>query len=847
MTILRIDNFGGEVPRVSARALPLGTSTVNKNLLATSTEFRPLLGDSTVAAAPVGAKSLYRLSRNADGTLRSDDTTGWLAELADKSYVKGQLNDDNTERTYVSFNDGTLPLRVVNASGQDRQLGVTPPTGLTLLHNKVSQFTLSDANAWADGTLLPALLTAITTGVVYTDPVSRVAGPRSNYGLALPAYPTSQRGVTEPWNLLYSLSNADAKAKGLDDAQLAGIVQGTTLILGINALPMWGTIPNATALKARIRVLLNPKDGSQLFSDERIEKLATTILDRYDVNGDEVARLRDSLDDAVKEFRAALDFVLAQVETNPKTRPNTPAPPEWLTDSAGNITGRNPTWDAYDNAQADYTTGKGRVSDSKTNNAGDKVARLSAMVAAQATALQVCKSIELLYTQRADGLESWVKDFITQNLVQSDYSPDGLVKVDPDRVIDTRFYIATFVTDWGEESAPSTIDLENDKLDVDQNDSVTVTVAQPSGTNAANIKKWRLYRSNSGSNTAAFQFVDEMLIQTLTYVDSLEGSQLGEVCPTTTWAEPPVRRDNTSTSTTKPIKGLDPYLRGLVGMPNGINAGFMDNFVAFCEPYIPYAWPVEYQITTEFPIVGLGVFGQSLFVGTLGNPYIISGSDSASMSAQKLDANQACASRRSIVAVDGGVLYASPDGICFASNGGVQNVTENLFSREDWQKLDPRSIVAAFFEGVYYFWYQGNAGGCYALDTNAKKLGRVDMAATCVFSDILTDAVFYVQGGNIKRAFSTSRRVGQWTSGIAVMPKQTALAWLQVDGDQSPAAPATIEWYGDGALQYSVSVGSIEPVRLPPGRYLEHQISVLSTARITKVMLASSTAELQAS
>jgi hypothetical protein len=280
-------------------------------------------------------------------------------------------------------------------------------------------------------------------------------------------------------------------------------------------------------------------------------------------------------------------------------------------------------------------------------------------------------------------------------------------------------------------------------------------------------------------------------------------------------------------------------------MTNGVMAGFVDNFVAFCDPYHPYAWPLSYQISLKFDIVGLGVFGQSLFVGTNGNPSIISGADSASMSEQMLDDSQACVSARSIVSATGGVLYASPDGVCFASSNGVEVITTALFAREDWQSLTPSSIRAVMHEGVYYFTYTGSGGGCFAIDTIAKKLGRLDLAATALFADSLTDAVFYVSGTSVKRAFSSGRRTGLWKSSKIVAPAQAPLAWLQVDGDQSVGSPATVRWYGDGALCHTATVTSIAPQRLPPGRYLEHEIEIESASRVTKVLLVGDTQELK--
>ena len=196
------------------------------------------------------------------------------------------------------------------------------------------------------------------------------------------------------------------------------------------------------------------------------------------------------------------------------------------------------------------------------------------------------------------------------------------------------------------------------------------------------MQKWRLYRSNVGSQSAAFQFVDEFLATTLSYTDALKGEQLGEPCPTFTWAEPPVRLDQGSAAAIKPPKGADPYLRGLVGMPNGILAGFIDNFVAFCDPYHPYAWPVEYQITTASDR-GPGCVQADA----------VRWHDGASVPDQRRGLGQHVgAEAAALSGLRGapfdrgrgdGVVYASPDGLCLASARGVEVLTQGLFSRED--------------------------------------------------------------------------------------------------------------------------------------------------------------------
>jgi hypothetical protein len=415
-----------------------------------------------------------------------------------------------------------------------------------------------------------------------------------------------------------------------------------------------------------------------------------------------------------------------------------------------------------------------------------------------------------------------------------------------ERIIDDRFYIATFVTDWGEESEPSEV---SDLFSLDQNDTISIPIpALTTGESfaARNITKWRVYRTNVGYNTTSFQFVDELPVATTSMPDTKKASELGEVCPTITWLQPPYRVDASSTAYPLPTSGANPYLRGLVGMPNGIMAGFFDNTVAFCEPYVPYAWPAEYQISTEFPIVGLGVFGQTLFVGTTGNPYFISGADSASMSAQKLNSNQACVSRKSIAVVEGGVLFASPDGLCVATANGVQVISAGLYTREDWQALSPSTMFAADHENIYYLFYNNGTKGCLTFDLASRKLGRVELQADAVFADRITDTLYVANGTSITAVFGAgTRRTGKWKSGVLNVPEPTGFAWLKVLGDQAALVPVTVRWYGDGVLRYTATVTSITPVRLPAGEYTDHEIEIESKARVTSLVMASSTAELQ--
>ena len=517
----------------------------------------------------------------------------------------------------------------------------------------------------------------------------------------------------------------------------------------------------------------------------------------------------------------------------------------------------------------------------------------------------------------------------TLEKIVSDFLGDADIKSNLPQIITrnvaSRFYVTTWVTVWGEESAPSP---PSDLVEVDQNDVCLVN----RGTNIPadrDVIGWRLYRSNSSNSGADFQLVPDLAsisssstttsaatpigqaeevvrkvyaeinrtgltgitdgevdwwvtesialartpaqiraamiaavldetpsvvarvpaavratAQALTatgslfevdgsyncnklasigYIDAVASSQLGEVIPTVEWLEPPAK------------------LAGMTAMANGIMAGHYDNTVCFCEAYAPYAWPVRYQIPLDFPIVGKAAFGQTLVVGTTKSIYLISGSDPESMSAQVIPGEQACVSARSMVSVDTGVVFASADGLCLANLNGVRVVTASLFTRADWQGLNPSSIIGAWSDGVYYFLY---AGGCFALDIEAGKLIRSTITGTAFYRDGLTDTLYTVSGTSIKALmFGASFRTGVYKTGKIKFAAQSPLAWLQVDSDF--VDPVTVKWYGDGALVHTATVTSVTPVRLPVGRYLEHEVEISTQSRVTSVTLAGHTKELQ--
>ena len=850
MSVTKIENFGGEVPSASPRALPPDSAQVNNNLYLGIREFRPLRTDLAAATAPSGTKTLYRFTRKSDGSFNSDHTSGWIATTEKRRYVKGQINDERTERTYYTIEDGSARPRAIDVNGANRILGVPRPVTPVISANTVDEFTSEEADTFLYGDVSSQLQTAIKDAIsVPTEPTGRYsgstiyAGSYSNHGLLFPNNASVPASVSSQyWVLWGEITKARADAIGLDYSRLYAVESGGNVYVQIFALPYTVRL-NESALTSALTAITAPtEEAPRVFSDEVIDNIIASVNDAIDpINY--VKSDRDELDSLVKQFKELL--YTGTVTTTP-TRPTPPAKPtvgEYYVDENGN-TVRDSAWVTYDEDYADYQAALETYNSvlstisSQSGSINDRLATI------QARAISLVQGIEQKIVKAwKDAAEkvTWARDLIDEQGGVATLLPETV-----ERVITSRFYVATFVTDWGEESQPSE---PTELIEVDQNDTVNIArpvVSTGESFAARNITKWRLYRTATGSQITTFQFVEEFPIATTTYIDEKKQDELGEVIVSAAWREPPYRSDEQFDGWPKPVVGSNPYLRGMTGMPNGIMAGFLDNTVAFCEPYHPYAWPVEYQISTEFPVVGLGVFGQTLFVGTTANPYFISGADSASMSAQKLDSNQACASADSIASVQGGVLYASPDGLCVADQNGVRLVSEGLYTREDWQALSPSTMFAIEHENIYYLFYNNGTKGCITFDMRNQKLGRCDLQADAAFVDRLTDTLYLANGTSITAVFrGTAYRTGVWKSIKFTLPDQQPMAWVRVLGDQNASSPVTLKWYGDGVLRYTVTLTSITPVRLPPGRYLEHEIEISSQARVTQVFMSSTTQELK--
>lgn len=405
-------------------------------------------------------------------------------------------------------------------------------------------------------------------------------------------------------------------------------------------------------------------------------------------------------------------------------------------------------------------------------------------------------------------------------------------------VAETRSYIYTHVTEFGvvaEESAPSpasivTCNYTGDKI-------ILSGFSSPTAGNY-NYKYRRIYRSVTGANSTNYQLVAEIPIATSSYTDTLDGTALGATLTSLYFTPPPET------------------LQGLVALPNGMLAGFTGNEIWFCEPYLPHAWPSIYTLTTDYPIVGLGVFGNSLFVGTTKHPYLVTGSNPSSMYQEKMPMLQPCVSKKSIASDQFGVLYASPNGLVGVGPGLQDVISTPLYTRDEWQAINPSTMIGKIYNNMYFGFY--NVGGVYnsivLIRGDIPPLSTLTATAKGAFVDQVTGKLYVLSNTDNKvyaiDSSTTSNTLYDWKSKRFSLPKPLNFSSLQVHANydymqSTSGSYINVKVYADGTKVFDSNITSPTPVRMASGfKAYDWEVELSGNVPLRRFAMATTTTEL---
>ncbi|WP_020095749.1 hypothetical protein [Methylobacterium sp. 285MFTsu5.1] len=412
-----------------------------------------------------------------------------------------------------------------------------------------------------------------------------------------------------------------------------------------------------------------------------------------------------------------------------------------------------------------------------------------------------------------------------------------------------RSYVTTFVNVYGEEGQPSD---PFEATGYNDQDWQVAGIGQPvnNGTQP-NVVSIRIYRTVTGSGgNSEFYRVVTLQVGTTLYTDRLSDALV---------SGNPTLGSNDSTP--------PPAMDGIAMMAGGIMVGFKGNTLYFSEAYKPHAWPVDYALTVQHPIVGLGVFGNSCVVLTTGFPAVVSGTQPAYMTLNSSDMALPCLSRHSIVSTPDGVFFASTDGLVVVGSSGINPIADSFIGREIWQtNYQPQTIEATLQYGHYCAMrtMSGQPLGFMAPVTTTYQITNPLPQSQTGVTDMDGYPDYHVGMDN----FSGKSWLISGTSLYEWLPADTAhmqITWrskeLQVkrplnlpcamlffDADGTTAPQLQFRVWADRRLIYDQPVGgrNAQMLRLPTGfKATIWQVEVQGYAKVHEIQLAASVADLK--
>lgn len=485
--------------------------------------------------------------------------------------------------------------------------------------------------------------------------------------------------------------------------------------------------------------------------------------------------------------------------------------------------------------------------------------------------------------------------------------------------IESRSYVYCYVRQWsdgtidvGKSSGPlkNSSDRSRYTVDVRPGQVVDMSIVDPiahANGIGAGINKIYIYRSEvTSAGQALYSYVDQFDVNTnrvtnnpaavwvsngsyYKYSDSKPNTSLGEACPSIYWDAP--------------VTGL----KGLVSLQNGLFAAYKDSTIYVSDWNAPHAWPYEHTVTIDYPIVGLGSFGNTIVVCTEAAPVLITVTDPTKPTTRAIQENCPCVSAGSIVSTRNGVIFASTNGLVLINSASPTFITEKIITQDEWLPLHPESLQAAFLNNTYYGFFtnptEKAAGFLFDLDSytystvynSIVSSGMVytSQPTKIVYNDVEQSQLYVCYPLENKtqyslNSFGTDSRINKsfrWRSKVNVSPQGLfTLSCAQVNFTKlfslKPEPPVwegrlagsalgmvyvnkqpvngwcktnTIElydktvfnYYVDGKLRFTKNIVDSKPFRLPSGfRGETVEIELKSNAHVHSVILASSMGEL---
>ena len=176
--------------------------------------------------------------------------------------------------------------------------------------------------------------------------------------------------------------------------------------------------------------------------------------------------------------------------------------------------------------------------------------------------------------------------------------------------------------------------------------------------------------------------------------------------------------------------------KGLAGLIESSNLfyAFKENQLFISDYGNPNSWPSSAALNFDQNITGLGTLGSELVVFSEYGLYRVFGTDPDFLKKVEIPTTDGVKSgaNNTITKFQGGLIYASLNGICFYNGQGINRITQNLLSSFSLPNATASNNHGGYYNDVYYL--LGSSGQGYKIDLKSGvKLSRTDLNAGNLF------------------------------------------------------------------------------------------------------------------
>jgi hypothetical protein len=396
---------------------------------------------------------------------------------------------------------------------------------------------------------------------------------------------------------------------------------------------------------------------------------------------------------------------------------------------------------------------------------------------------------------------------------------------------ETRAYLITYLTEWGEESAPS----EAVTVELQPGQAVRLSGLDASSTATVAGRDWaavRIYRTVVGNSTVEFYEVDQVVWGADEYLDELPSSA---VVFNRVFAS---ANDN-----------LPEGFWGVRHHSSGSLVAFKGNTVRFSVPYLPHAWPDEWQWGFPDDIVAIEPYGQSLVVLTESGLHLMFGPRAPELGITAFPHPLPCLGYGTVVNTPRGVFFMTEDGLAVTSGGPPEVFTSNLIERDQWRRAFAKDAWAVYDDGYYTAVFLDGTG--FRVDlTQGTGLGGLELGTgVLLYTDRYTGATFAVSDTTV---YEVDPAAGPplaytWESGDFYLATPANMEALEVDFDELPPDlvgeplhnKVKVTVWADGQMRLEQWVARKELVTLPKGfKATVYRVEVYGACPIHHVLLS---------